>query len=94
MAEFLGGPPERFGEHYREADPVALAIPRVPQRLIHGMQDNVVPIELSRRYRDVKRKAGEAVELVEIPKAGHFELIDPRVEAWKKVEEAVTELLS
>lgn len=94
VAEFLGGPPERFGEHYREADPIALAIPRVPQRLIHGVTDNIVPIELSRRYRDAKKKTGEAVRLAEVPNAGHFDLIDPRVDAWKKVEEAVKELFA
>lgn len=93
VGEFLGGPPETVADHYREADPVLLPMPKMRQRLIHGTNDDIVPIELARRYRDAKLKAGEPVKLVEVPNAGHFELIDPHTEAWKNVEEAVRELL-
>jgi len=69
-----------------------LPMPTLPQRLIHGINDDIVPIEIARRYRDAKQKPGEPVKLVEVPNAGHFELIDPRTEAWKAVEAAVREL--
>jgi acetyl esterase/lipase len=92
VAEFLGGPPERVGEHYREADPMEVPLPALPQRILHGVSDNVVPPEFSRRYHDAKKRRRENVALVEVDKAGHFELIDPRVPAWKAVEDAVREL--
>ena len=93
VGEFLGGAPEIVPEHYREADPIRLPMPKMPQRLIHGTKDDIVPIELSRHYRDVKQKIGEPVKLIEVANAGHFELIDPRTEAWKTVETTVRELL-
>jgi dipeptidyl aminopeptidase/acylaminoacyl peptidase len=93
VAEFLGGPPELVADHYREADPIELSMPKMQQRLIHGMNDDIVPIDISRRYRDAKQKRGEAVKLVELPNAGHFDLIDPKTEAWKAVADTVRELL-
>ena len=78
---------------FAEADPMGLPMPKMPQRLIHGTNDDIVPIEISRRYRDAKQKLGEPVKLVEVPNAGHFELIDPRTEAWKTVATTVRELL-
>lgn len=92
VGEFLGGPPEQVADHYREADPIELPMPKMLQRLIHGTNDDIVPIELARRYRDAKQKRSERVKLIEVPHAGHFDLIDPRTEAWKSVEAAVREL--
>ena len=92
VGDFLDGSPAEVPEHYAEASPIELAI-KVPQRVIHGVQDSVVPIELSRRYVKEKSKRGEDVKLVEIAGADHFELIDPRSAAWKTVERNVVELL-
>ena len=92
VGEFLGGSPQRADEHFAEADPIRLPMPKKQQRLIHGTKDDIVPLELARRYRDAKQKLGEPVKLYEIPNAGHFELIDPRTEAWKTVADTVREL--
>jgi acetyl esterase/lipase len=85
VADFLGGKPEAVPEHYREADPMELSIPQARQWLLHGSEDDVVPPEFSRDYVTQKKKAGESVQLLEIPHAGHFELIDPASEAFKQV---------
>lgn len=92
--EFLGGSPDEVPDHYREADPMRLPIPQATQTLIQGEADADVPPDLSRRYFDAKKKIHENVTLVEIPKADHFDLIDPRSAAWPKVEAAVRRLLS
>jgi acetyl esterase/lipase len=89
VAEFLGGKPDQVPEHYREADPMELRIPRARQWLVHGMEDDTVPPEISRNYFAQKKKAGESVQLLEIPHAGHFELIDPAAEAFKLVKTTV-----
>ena len=94
VAEFLGGPPERVGDHYREASPIEVAMPKLRQRLLHGEHDSVVPIELAERYLERKKASGEDVSLTVVPAAGHFELIDPRSSAWTTVESAVTTLLA
>ena len=101
VVEFLGGTPDAVPEHYREADPLELSIPQTKQWVICGSQDDVVPPEFSRDYaerkRDPKKAPGgkaETVELVEIPRAGHFELIDPGSEAFKKVTDVVRAALA
>jgi acetyl esterase/lipase len=89
VAEFLGGTPDAVPEHYREADPMELSIPHARQWLIQGREDDIVPPEFSRDYVLQKKKAGEAAELLEIPHAGHFDLIDPASEAFKEVKSTV-----
>lgn len=86
VAEFLGGKPEAVPDHYREADPMELKIARARQWFIHGSDDDIVPPDFSRDYVALKKKAGEVVELLEIPHAGHFDLIDPGTEAFKEVK--------
>ena len=91
VVEFLGGKPEAVPEHYREADPLELAIPQGRQWILVGKDDDVVPPEFSREYARYKTSAKkENVELVEIARAGHFELIDPGSEAFGRVRSAVT----
>jgi acetyl esterase/lipase len=86
---FLNGKPGAVPEHYREADPMELSLPRTGQWLIHGTEDDTVPPEFSRNYVRQKKKAGESVNLLEIPNAGHFDLIDPAAEAFTKVRSTV-----
>lgn len=93
VAEFLGGSPDQVPEHYREADPMQLDIKVAQQCVVHGAADEVVPPDFSRRYAEMKTKAGEKVQWVEIEKAGHFDVIDPRSEAWKEISAAVSDTL-
>jgi acetyl esterase/lipase len=88
VAEFLGGTPAEVGDHYREADPMKLAI-GARQWLVHGAADDVVPPDFSRDYVSAKQKMKEDPRLVEIGGAGHFEVVDPRSAAWKEVERVV-----
>lgn len=96
VVEFLGGTPRDVPDHYREADPMQLSIPRARQWLIHGSTDDVVPPAFSRDYVAAKQKRTgndkEDANLLEIRGAGHFEVIDPRTAAWKRVEETVLQL--
>jgi acetyl esterase/lipase len=100
VVEFLGGTPSEVPDHYREADPMELSIPQARQWLIHGSADEWVPIAFSRDYVSAKQtRAGkkekeekEEAHLLEISGAGHLDLIDPRGQAWKRVEETVLQL--
>jgi acetyl esterase/lipase len=93
VVEFLRGTPGEVPDHYREADPMELSIPQARQWLIHGSADEVVPAAFSRDYADAKRKRSgkekEDVLWLEIPGAGHFDVLDPRSQAWTMVEETV-----
>ena len=85
VVEFLGGKPAEVPEHYREADPMKLAI-RARQWLVHGARDEIVPPALSKNYVDAKVNNKEDARLVAIAGAGHFDVVDPRSAAWAEVE--------
>jgi hypothetical protein len=57
----------------------------------------VVPPAFSHDYINAKQKRAkkekEDVHLLEIPAAGHFDLIDPRTEIWGQIEQAILRLL-
>jgi acetyl esterase/lipase len=95
VVEFLRGTPSEVPRHYREADPMQLAIPKAHQVLIHGSADETVPPEFSRDYVTAKQKRSpkEDVRLLEIAAADHLALIDPRSNAWKYVEDTILKLI-
>jgi len=88
VVEFLGGTPAEVGDHYREADPMKIAV-KARQWLVHGAADDTVPPVFSRDYVTAKQKVKEDARLVEIADAGHFDVVDPRSAAWKDVEKVV-----
>ncbi|MBZ5534265.1 MAG: alpha/beta hydrolase [Acidobacteriia bacterium] len=92
VANFLGGSPAEVPDHYREASPAEKAIPHAVQKLIHGTADEDVPYEISQGYAERKKKLGEKVELITLPKIGHFEIVDPGSAVWSKVQDAIVGL--
>jgi pimeloyl-ACP methyl ester carboxylesterase len=92
--EFLGGTPKEVPEHFREASPIEISIPKVHQLIVHGTQDEVVPVEISRNYELAKKKRGEDLTLMEIAGAGHFELIDPESKAWTQIAQAIRKMVA
>jgi acetyl esterase/lipase len=92
VVEFLGGPPDRVPDHYHEASPAELDI-HCRQLLTHGTEDDTVPVQMSRDYVKQKQQKHENVTLLEIPKAGHLDLIDPESQAWPLVQSALAGLI-
>jgi acetyl esterase/lipase len=92
VVEFLHGTPTQVPEHYREASPINLKV-SARQAIITGAADNIVPPDFSRIYGAKKKAASEKVALIEIARAGHFDLIDPRTEPFKIVVQAIQTLL-
>ena len=82
VLSLMGGGPQDVPERYAVADPAALPPPAVPVTLIHGTADERVPVSMSRAFG--------AGTLIEIPGAGHFDLIDPESRAWPRVMAALT----
>ena len=91
--EFAGGAPTDVPDHYKVASPIERLPLKKRAILIHGEKDDVVPVEISRRYEEAARKTGDKVKLVALPNTGHFELIDPSKPAWAEVESAIREIL-
>jgi acetyl esterase/lipase len=93
IPRLLGGPPVERADRIAQASPIELLPLGVPQRLVCGALDTLVPNELSRRYQAAARAKGDAVALEVVDGAGHFELVDPASRAWPAVREAVKSLL-
>jgi dipeptidyl aminopeptidase/acylaminoacyl peptidase len=64
----------------------------VPTAIVHGTEDDRVPIELSRQYTEAARRAGDDTTLVELPGVEHFALIDPLSAAWPAVLDSLRSL--
>jgi acetyl esterase/lipase len=93
VSDFLGGSPDEFPDRYRMASPAELLPIGIPLRLIHGDQDDIVPAAMSENFARSARDAGDDAQALLLPGAGHFELIDPRTQAWTRVEAVVLDLL-
>lgn len=89
VAALMGGSPQQVPERYAVGDPMRLLPLDMPALLVHGVLDETVSVQLSRNYAAAARRAGAAVELVEIQgEAGrHRAHIDPRGAAWAAVAE-------
>jgi acetyl esterase/lipase len=85
VGEFMGGSPDRQPQRYASTSPIQLLPISVPQRLVHGTADNIVPFDMSARFA----KESHNSKLVALQGAGHFELIDPRAHEWETVQKTI-----
>lgn len=88
----IGGPPVRQGERYADASPAALTPLGVPHVHIHGRKDDIVPLALVEQYVAAAVEAGDRATLEVMPSAGHFELVDARTVAGRRVVDACVRL--
>jgi acetyl esterase/lipase len=74
VAAFLGGDPQ----DRPDLDPVRLAPPDTPVEILHGTDDDVVPLGVSASYA----RAHPRTLLHALDGAGHYDLIDPDSDAF------------
>jgi acetyl esterase/lipase len=77
VSRFLGVDPATRPD----IDPVRMAAPTTPTVLLHGLDDDTVPVSISESYA----AAHPATRLMALPGAGHFDLIEPQASAWEMV---------
>jgi acetyl esterase/lipase len=93
VPRLLGGAPDALDHRVRQSSPIELLPLGLPQRLVCGALDRLVPNELSRGYEAAARTAGDSVRLELVDGVGHFELVDPGSRAWPAVRSAVEALV-
>lgn len=81
----MGASPDEEGARYALASPAARLPIGVPQVLVHGTADDVIPLDQSVAYARRAVAAGDDAELVKVDGADHFDVIDPGHEAWRRV---------
>jgi pimeloyl-ACP methyl ester carboxylesterase len=91
--QLLGGTPGEVPDRYAAASPADLLPLGTPQVLVHGTSDSNVPYTLSADYAARAAAAGDEAELVPLPGAGHFEIVDPHTPEWAIVQNATLRLL-
>lgn len=80
-------------------DPFAdTSVPRlaplgVPQILINGREDRIIPLPYAEGYAAPMRAAGDAVSVRIIDRTGHVELIAPESAAWAAAVEEIQRML-
>lgn len=76
-----------------QVSPGSMAAIAVDQVIISGELDPIVPPVLGERYTILAAERGDSVRHVELPGAGHFELIDPTAPAWQEIRAVLIEAL-
>ncbi|MFI6169169.1 alpha/beta fold hydrolase [Nocardia sp. NPDC051052] len=81
VTRWMGGTPEQQSRRYTDLDPQVRLSPRPPNvLLVHGSNDQTVPVALSR---------DSPAESIVLPDTHHFDLIDPESEKWPQILELV-----
>ena len=77
-------------ERLAEVSPAALPPPETPVVMVSGVLDRLVPPYAARDYARARGgKLGGAVRLVDIPEAGHFDLVTPGTPAWEDIRRLI-----
>jgi acetyl esterase/lipase len=79
----LGGGSRDVPEHYRAASPLNLLPLGVPQTLLFGDEDKMVPGRLFTLYVQQAKAKGDRVEVINVPNTGHFDFLMPGAESEK-----------
>ncbi|HEU0044391.1 alpha/beta hydrolase [Sphingomonas sp.] len=61
----------------------------VPQDLVNGREDRIIPFRLATGYEEQARRAGDRVVLHAVANTGHVELIAPESAAWTKAKQLI-----
>jgi len=91
--ELVGASTRRGVDVYADTSPAALVPIGARQAVISGALDPIVPARFGHAYAAKARAAGDRVQVMDIAGAGHFELIDPASDAWRRIEPVIEGML-
>ena len=77
------------GGHFADTSVPRLLPLGVPQDLVNGREDRIIPYRLATGYREQARATGDQVELHTIAATGHVELIAPETPAWAEAKRLI-----
>lgn len=94
IEQLMGGSPAEMPDRYAQASPAELLPLGVSQLLVIGSEDRVMPERSRDAYVAAARQAGDQVELLMAPGAGHFEVIAPTSTVWPAIRGRIVSLLN
>ncbi len=83
----LGGEPAAHPDRLRRVSPIEMLPIGVPQVLISGGRDTIVPPVHARNY--AAAGGGDPIRMVVVGSAGHFELVRGEGQAWQELQKAL-----
>jgi acetyl esterase/lipase len=89
----MGGDPKQYPERYAAANPGQLLPFGMRQILVQGSDDDQIAPQLPQRWAAEARRQGDSVEVLIVPNADHFDIVDPESKAWPVTREAMLSLL-
>jgi dipeptidyl aminopeptidase/acylaminoacyl peptidase len=92
VTRLMGGTPDEHPDRYDAGSPIELLPTGSRHVLVHGTNDNTVPISQSEAFVEKAEKLGDRASLVRLEGVGHYELIDPESAAWPVVVRAILSL--
>jgi acetyl esterase/lipase len=92
VIDFLDGAESRGPwDVFDDTSPAAMLPIGVPQAIVSGALDPIVPAAFGRAYAAKAKAAGDPVQEITITDAGHFELIDPQSSAFKEIRSIIAQ---
>ena len=93
VTSMMGGTRVEVPQRYADSSASSMVPLGIPQVLIWGEHEEFVPLPVVHKYVRAARQAGDAVQLIIVPAAGHFETASPFSPAWPTVRSAIAALL-
>lgn len=93
VVDMLGGKPSEVPERYIQTSATRMLPLGVRQILVWGGRDDRMPAWLGNNHTQAAIAAGDPVRLEILPTLGHFEIANPKSQAWPVVREAIRSLL-
>lgn len=90
--DLMGGPPDEFPDRWLEASPIANVPLDVPVVLVHGHDDDSVPIAQAEAYVDAATAAGGDARLMAVD-ADHYDVLDGAGPTFDTVVEVLAGLV-
>jgi acetyl esterase/lipase len=92
VTRLMGGTPDEHPDRYDAGSPIELLPTGSRHILVHGTNDDTVPISQSEAFVEKAEKLGDRSTLVRLEDVGHYELIDPESATWPAVVGAILSL--
>ena len=89
----MGGTPGRQPARYAAVSPAELLPLGIPQVLVWGDEDRVVPESLFTDYEKRARASGDPVEVIVLKQTGHHDMNSAEAPGWPRIVAAIRRLL-
>jgi len=92
IPRLLGGSPAEVPARWHDASPASYLPLGVPQVMLAGEFDRIMPRAKLERWASAARAAGDRVDVIVVPRAAHHEVMSPASVTWPDIRAAVLRL--